>query len=113
MCGCQSLAAWRRGSGDEGDQRLWWVDIRGGLVHCFDLSGGDNATYEVGEQIGCLARREAGGLVIATESGLYLFDPDDGEKSCIATPEADLPGNRFNDGGTDPRGALLGWHDEG
>jgi len=89
---------------DEGDQRLWWVDIRAGLVHCFDPSGGDNATYEVGEQIGCLARREAGGLVIATRSGLYLFDPDSGEKSCIAQPEADLPGNRFNDGGTDPVG---------
>ena len=39
-----------------------------------------------------------------TESGLYLFDPESGAKSCIAQPEADLPGNRFNDGGTDPRG---------
>jgi len=89
---------------DVGDQRLWWVDIRGGLVHCLDPVSGINETHAVGEQIGSLARREAGGLVIATESGLYLFDPEQGQKTCLAMPEADVPGNRFNDGGTDPRG---------
>ena len=89
---------------DEGDSRLWWVDIRAGLVHCYDPVSGINEGTTVGEQVGSIARRDAGGLVMATESGLYLFDPESGERQCLATPESHLEGNRFNDGTTDPRG---------
>ena len=89
---------------DVDDSRLWWVDIRAGLVHRFDPASGTNDSFEVGEQVGSIARRHAGGLVMATESGFYLFDPEDGTKTCLATPEAHLEGNRFNDGTTDPRG---------
>lgn len=89
---------------DADDSRLWWVDIRAGLVHCFDPSTGTNESFEVGEQVGSIARRTAAGLVMATESGLYLFDPADSAKTCIAAPEAHLKGNRFNDGTTDTQG---------
>jgi len=89
---------------DGGDSRLWWVDIRAGLVHCFNPSDGTNESFDVGEQVGSIARRAAGGLVMATESGLYLFDPATSTKTCLATPESHLEGNRFNDGTTDPRG---------
>ena len=89
---------------DVDDARLWWVDIRAGLVHCHDPAAGTNDSFEVGEQVSSLARRDAGGLVITTESGLYLFDPAEGSRTCLATPEAHLEGNRFNDGTTDPKG---------
>ncbi len=89
---------------DVGDQRLWWVDIKGHLIHRTDPTTGQDETFDVGEPVGCLARRDAGGLVIATATGFYDFDPDTGAKIAICDPESDLAGNRFNDGATDRQG---------
>jgi len=88
---------------DVGDQALWWVDIPAGLVHRHDPSGPEQS-WDIGEAVGCLARREAGGLVLATRSGFHLFDPQTGQRTPIADPEAAQPASRFNDGATDPRG---------
>lgn len=90
---------------DVGDQVLWWVDIKGHLIHRFDPVAGQNTSYDVGEPVGCLARRAGGpGLIIATETGFYEFDPASGTKTPITDPEAGLDGNRFNDGTTDRQG---------
>lgn len=89
---------------DVEDQRLWWVDILGGLIHCFDPETGVNETFDFGEPVGCVARREAGGLVVAAKSGFWFFDPNTGARQPICDPEAHLPENRFNDGGTDGQG---------
>ena len=89
---------------DVGDQRLWWVDITAGLIHRFDPVSGRNESFDFGEPVGCLARRQAGGLVVAAKSGFWFYDPDSGRREHIADPEAHLPGTRFNDGGTDMRG---------
>lgn len=89
---------------DVGDQRLWWVDIPPGLIHRFDPETGRNETFEFGEPVGCVARRDAGGLVVAAKSGFWFFDPDTGARQHIADPEPDRPESRFNDGGTDLQG---------
>ena len=89
---------------DSGDQALWWVDIKAGEIHRYDPASGADRFYDWGEPVACLARRDAGGLVIGTASGLHLFNPDTGEAQLLANPEAALSGNRFNDGATDPRG---------
>ena len=89
---------------DDRAQRLWWVDIKGHLVHRFDPETGKNEDFDVGEQVGSLAVREQGGLVIATETGIHLFEPETGKKTQITDPEAHLDGNRFNDGTTDRQG---------
>ncbi len=89
---------------DVGDQRLWWVDITAGLIHRFDPVTGQNETFDFGEPVGCLARRDAGGLVLAAKSGFWFFDPDTGARQHIVDPEEHLPENRFNDGGTDMQG---------
>lgn len=89
---------------DVGDQRLWWVDIVAGLIHRFDPATGRNDSFDFGEPVGCLARRDAGGLVLAAKSGFWLFDPETGVREHIADPEVHLPENRFNDGGTDVEG---------
>ena len=89
---------------DAGDQRLWWVDITAGLVHRYDPAGGANETFDFGEPVGCLARREAGGLVLAAKSGFWLYEPESGERQFLMDPEEHLPGNRFNDGTTDMQG---------
>jgi sugar lactone lactonase YvrE len=88
---------------DVGDQALWWVDIPAGRVHRHDADGAEDS-WEIGEAVGCLARSDSGGLVLATRSGFHRFDPATGARSAIADPEADRPDSRFNDGATDPRG---------
>jgi sugar lactone lactonase YvrE len=86
------------------DARLWWVDITAGLVHRFDPASGRNETFDFGEPVGCLARRSAGGLVVAAKSGFWTFEPETGARTFLSDPEKHLPGNRFNDGATDPQG---------
>lgn len=83
---------------------LWWVDIPAGLIHCYDPATNSNSTLEYGEPVGCLAVREQGGLVLATKSGFWFFDPETGTRDPITDPESHLPDNRFNDGATDLQG---------
>ena len=89
---------------DDRANMLWWVDIPAGLIHCYDPSTGTNETIEYGEPVGCLAVREAGGLVLATKSGFWFFDPATNQRKAIHDPEAHLEHNRFNDGTTDLQG---------
>ncbi|MEM7022989.1 MAG: SMP-30/gluconolactonase/LRE family protein [Pseudomonadota bacterium] len=88
------------------DQVLWWVDIPAGLIHRFDPATGENSSFDWGEPVGCLAPRKDGGLLLATRTGFHMFHPETGKRQAIVDPEADKPGNRFNDGTTDPRGRL-------
>ncbi|MCG6903291.1 MAG: SMP-30/gluconolactonase/LRE family protein [Rhodobacter sp.] len=89
---------------DDRDQVLWWVDIPAGLIHRHDPATGENSSIDYGEPVGCLAVRESGGLVLATKSGFWLFDPATGQRKPLSDPEAHLEQNRFNDGATDTRG---------
>ncbi|WP_305969322.1 MULTISPECIES: SMP-30/gluconolactonase/LRE family protein [unclassified Mameliella] len=83
---------------------LWWVDIPGGVIYRYDPATGKNRAIDWGEPVGCLAVREQGGLVLATKSGFWFFDPETGAREAIHDPEAHLPNNRFNDGATDAQG---------
>ena len=88
---------------DTGDQALWWTDIKGRKIHRTAEDGTDEVV-DFGEEVGCLARRDDGGLVLAARSGFHLFDPSTGARTPIGDPERHLPDNRFNDGATDNRG---------
>ena len=89
---------------DDRDGVLWWVDIKAGLIYRTDPQSGQNTTTDFGEPVGCLAVREQGGLIVATKSGYWLFDPATGQREKLSDPEADKPDNRFNDGTTDMQG---------
>jgi sugar lactone lactonase YvrE len=86
------------------DQVLWWCDIDGNKLHRFDPKAGIDREWDLGEPVACLSLHEAGGLVLALKSGFARFDPATGAVERLATPEADEPANRFNDGATDTRG---------
>lgn len=89
---------------DAPEQALFWADINGNTLYRFDPATGDNEAFDIGEKVGALAIRQSGAAIIGTESGIYGYDFKTHEKTEIATPEAHLPQNRFNDSVTDRDG---------
>ncbi len=83
---------------------LRWVDIFRGRVHRFDPASGVDTFFEVGEDVGTVAGRAAGGLVIATTSGVYTCLEDGGRRTLVHAVDTDPRGGRFNDGKADPWG---------
>jgi sugar lactone lactonase YvrE len=73
-------------------------------VHRFDPATGRDAQWPVPETVGALARRAAGGLVLALRSGFHFLDLDTGAIRPVARPELERAENRFNDGKPDRRG---------
>lgn len=91
---------------DSRESCLWWVNITRGRVHRFRPKTGENRTREIGQMVGTVVVREAGGLMLALERGIATLDFDTGALEMVARPEADKPTNRFNDGKCDPAGRL-------
>lgn len=90
---------------DAATGRLSWVDILAPALVTGDPATGQRTARALPELIGCAIPRIAGGYVCATETGVRAMDAD-GALTTLATPEADRPGNRFNDGKCDSRGRL-------
>ena len=90
---------------DERTETLYFIDVEAGKI--FSYREGKLASWDAGEQIGCAVLCETGGMIAALRSGLYAVDFPDGGKQFLGDPEADVPGNRFNDGKVDPAGRLL------
>jgi sugar lactone lactonase YvrE len=89
---------------DAAEAALYWVDIKRREVHRFDPRAGRDRKWQVPVDVGWLAVRERGGLVLAMRSGFYFFDPATGALECVARPEPGRPENRLNDGKTDRQG---------
>jgi sugar lactone lactonase YvrE len=89
---------------DVAEQRLYWVDIKRREIHRFDPKTGRDEKWPTPEDIGSLAVRAKGGLVVAMKSGFHFFEPVTGRFAAITNPEQDCPENRFNDGKPDRQG---------
>jgi len=88
-------------------QRLWWIDVRRPALQFHEPASGRHVAQRLHPDMvtGAIALREEGGFVLATSSGLYLYDPDHGQApALIANPENNAPGMRLNDGKCDRRG---------
>ncbi|MEP6770303.1 MAG: SMP-30/gluconolactonase/LRE family protein [Polaromonas sp.] len=88
------------------EQCLYWVDILGHRLHRFLPATGACHSWSFDEEISALAERiQAPGLIVTLRRGFALFDPaSGGEPRYMHQPEAELPGNRFNDGKCDAQG---------
>jgi sugar lactone lactonase YvrE/DNA-binding IclR family transcriptional regulator len=86
------------------DQRLYWLDILQPTLHASDPVTGSDTALPLTEMVSALAPRRRGGFVAAARSGLRVLDPVMGLGETLAVPEADRPGNRFNDGKCDRQG---------
>jgi sugar lactone lactonase YvrE len=87
--------------------RLYWVDIERGLLLSVDGRGGDRRSHSVGRRLGAAAPIEGRRFVVAVQDGIGILDTEAGSVSILASPEASLPGSRFNDGKCDPAGRFL------
>jgi len=91
----------------QGEQRLYWVDAKGGRINRFDPATGENEMRDLGVLIGSFGFRRDGGLVAATKHGFCYLDFQTGDLTAIADPEADRPETTFNDGRTGPGGQFF------
>ncbi|MCA8932905.1 MAG: SMP-30/gluconolactonase/LRE family protein [Rhodospirillaceae bacterium] len=83
---------------------LWWLDIRGRVLHRWQPETGARHDWPLHDLCGCFALARDGRVILAMRSGLHDFNPQTGALHRIAHPEADLPGNRPNDGKCDRAG---------
>ena len=90
---------------DERQQTFYFIDVEAGKV--FSFKDGKLTSWEAGEKVGFAVLRENGGMIAGLASGIYAVDFPNGGKRLMVSPEADLPGNRFNDGKVDPFGRLF------
>ena len=89
---------------DVGEQGLYWVDIKRRLIHRFDPVTGEDKSWSTPEDVGSLAVREQGGLVVALKSGFHFYNLETGEAVSLALPQGQPGNNRFNDGKPDRLG---------
>ena len=97
----------------EREQALYWVDIKGRKVFRLRADSGFEE-FATPSRVGSLAPRTAGGFIAGTDQGLGLIDLEASRFEIIADPEAQIMGNRFNDGKVDRSGRFwAGTMDEG
>ncbi len=85
------------------EEALYWVDIRAPAVR--RLKDDAVTSWAMPEQVGSLALRESGGILVALKSALSVFDPATGGIAKIAdAPPGHHAGLRFNDGKCDRQG---------
>ena len=89
------------------EERLWWVNINEGELHSVDGAGDDRRSHRLGQRLGAAVPRAAGGLVVAVEDGIGLFDPATEAFELLHAPERGVKGSRFNDGKCDPHGRFV------
>lgn len=90
------------------EQRLYWVDIPGRRVARVKVDGlqaqGEVEYWPLGEEPGCIAPAEGGGLVLALRSGIHLARAWGGPLHKLADAPYDSTKLRFNDGKCDAQG---------
>jgi len=89
---------------DTKTQRLAWVDIHPGELHLLDPYSGQDEVTVVGSHLGAAVPRQGGGWVLAVRSGFAALGPQDSAVQPLASPLADLPLVRMNDGKCDAAG---------
>src|SRR5665213_242539 len=86
------------------EKKICWVDILNGEIHEYDVVQKKRNTISVHQMVGAIAPEKNAHYVAALQHGLGFINRQTGEVKMIADPEADIRGNRFNDGKCDPAG---------
>ena len=87
--------------------RLWWLNILARELHQYDPATKQDRVLSLPQMPGTVVGRASGGLMLALEDGFAAYDPETERLEMLVDPEADKPGNRFNDGKCDPAGRFV------
>ena len=82
---------------DAATARLWWVDIAGERVHCFDPESSNDSSWGTRGQPGGVVLSAAAEPVVASPQGLAVLDRSTGTMEFRVPIEQDRPENRAND----------------
>ncbi len=85
--------------------QLYWFDILGKRLHACAPDAAEPRTWQFDEHFSA-AGRIAGGLILASETALWRFDPETGTREHLIALEADRPETRSNDGRADRQGGF-------
>ncbi|WP_229417218.1 SMP-30/gluconolactonase/LRE family protein [Massilia sp. Root418] len=85
---------------------LYLVDIKGQRLHRCAEDGSAQQSWVMPAETGFALPMADGGLVCGLPGKLLRFSPETGEFAPLLELEADIPGNRLNDGYVDSHGAL-------
>lgn len=86
------------------DESLYWVDIKRPAIRRWSPSTGEQQVWMMPSDIGSMALRAQGGMIVALRTGLAFLDMESGDVTPICDPEAFVATNRFNDGKCDRQG---------
>lgn len=86
--------------------RFYWFDILQKRLHHCAEDGGDGRVVQFDEHFSAAARLHSGGLLLASETGLWRFEPHTGLLTKHLDLEADNPVTRSNDGRADRHGGF-------
>jgi len=93
---------------DQQEQALYWVDSYGPTLYRYASDSGQTELWQLpGKQVGSIALRERGGLILAMGQGFFAFDAESGQVEVIALPLAGRENLRLNDGKVDPFGSFV------
>ena len=92
---------------DDRSDTLYWVDIKGKILHAYTPSNNCNKSIYFPIEICAVAPRAKGGLVAVTRNGFAHIDLENSVLLPIFDPEAHLNENRFNDGNVDTSGNFV------
>ncbi|MCH8489543.1 MAG: SMP-30/gluconolactonase/LRE family protein [Oceanicaulis sp.] len=91
-------------------QAVWWTDIKAPALHRYEPQTGAKTSWTAPEAVGSFVIEPDGRLLAAMKSGFARLTLDAGggamTVASVCRPEADLPGNRFNDGKRAPDGSF-------
>jgi len=86
------------------EQALYWCDIPGHRLNRYEPARNEHRHWDFDTDVASAAPLLGGGLLLALRSGLWHFDPRNGERERVAEPPYDPASQRFNDGKADPQG---------
>ena len=92
---------------DAKKNHFYWVDIIEKKFFIINIKNGVSSTIDLDcldINVGCIVLSNDGGLILATNKGIYYYDHDSLSLKLIVDPEKDLEQNRFNDGKCDSMG---------
>ena len=83
---------------------LYFVDIKRNSLLRYDPTSGSRKQLEFSEPLGCIAPTAGAHLIAGFKDGVFVVDPESGERQSFVNPEPGKNNNRLNDGRCDELG---------